>query len=88
VLSGGTVIDGYGNPPIANGVVVIDGDRILAVGGQDGVAITFPAISALTFTALNFKTRFFLIMTQTPQKHLFKTSGAQVSATASRLSFY
>jgi imidazolonepropionase-like amidohydrolase len=35
VLSGGTVVDGYGNPPIANGVVVIDGDRILAVGGQD-----------------------------------------------------
>ncbi len=32
VLSGGTVIDGYGNPPIQNGVVVIDGDRILAVG--------------------------------------------------------
>ncbi len=39
VLSGGTVIDGYGNPPIANGVVVIDGDRILAVGGRDLVAI-------------------------------------------------
>ncbi|HUG03132.1 MAG TPA: amidohydrolase family protein [Steroidobacteraceae bacterium] len=39
VLSGGTVIDGYGNPPIANGVVVIDGDRILAVGGQDGIAV-------------------------------------------------
>ena len=37
VLSGGTVIDGYGNPPIANGVVVIDGDRILAVGGRDVV---------------------------------------------------
>jgi cytosine/adenosine deaminase-related metal-dependent hydrolase len=39
VLSGGTVIDGYGNPPIANGVVVIDGDRILAVGGRDVVAV-------------------------------------------------
>jgi imidazolonepropionase-like amidohydrolase len=39
VLSGGTVIDGYGNPPIANGVVVIDGDRILAVGGRDSVAV-------------------------------------------------
>ncbi len=39
VLSGGTVIDGYGNPPIANGVVVIDGDRILAVGSRDLVAI-------------------------------------------------
>jgi imidazolonepropionase-like amidohydrolase len=39
VLTGGTVIDGYGNPPIANGVVVIDGDRILAVGGRDVVAV-------------------------------------------------
>ncbi len=39
VLSGGTVIDGYGNPPIANGVVVIDGDRILAVGGLDVVPV-------------------------------------------------
>lgn len=39
VLSGGTVIDGYGNPPIANGVVVIEGDRILAVGGRDVVAV-------------------------------------------------
>jgi cytosine/adenosine deaminase-related metal-dependent hydrolase len=39
VLSGGTVIDGYGNPPIPNGVVVIEGDRILAVGGRDVVAV-------------------------------------------------
>ena len=39
VLTGGTVIDGYGNPPIANGVVVIDGDRILAVGGRDAVTV-------------------------------------------------
>jgi hypothetical protein len=39
VLSGGTVIDGYGNPPIANGVVVIDGDRILAVGGPDVILV-------------------------------------------------
>jgi len=39
VLAGGTVIDGYGNLPIANGVVVIDGDRILAVGGRDVVAV-------------------------------------------------
>ena len=35
VLSGGTVIDGYGNPPIANGVIVIENDRILAVGGSE-----------------------------------------------------
>ena len=39
VLSGGTVIDGYGNPPIANGVVVIENDRILAVGGRGQVVI-------------------------------------------------
>ncbi len=39
VLAGGTVIDGYGNAPIANGVVVIDGDRILAVGGIGQVLI-------------------------------------------------
>jgi hypothetical protein len=29
VLSGGTVIDGYGNAPIPDGIVVIEGDRIL-----------------------------------------------------------
>ena len=39
VLSGGTVIDGYGNPPIANGMVVIDGERILAVGGRGQVLV-------------------------------------------------
>ncbi len=33
VLAGGTVIDGYGNDPIPDGIVVIEGDRILAVGG-------------------------------------------------------
>lgn len=39
VLSGGTVIDGYGGPAIANGVVVIDGERILAVGGRGQVLV-------------------------------------------------
>ncbi len=39
VLSGGTVIDGYGNPPIANGVIVIENDRILAVGGRGQVLV-------------------------------------------------
>ncbi|HEU0224932.1 MAG TPA: amidohydrolase family protein [Steroidobacteraceae bacterium] len=39
VLSGGTVIDGYGGPPIANGVVVIEGERILAVGGRGQVLV-------------------------------------------------
>ncbi len=41
VLSGGTVLDGYGNPPIANGVVVIEDERITAVGGRGQV--TLPA---------------------------------------------
>jgi cytosine/adenosine deaminase-related metal-dependent hydrolase len=39
VLSGGTIVDGYGNAPIPDGVVVIDGERILAVGGRDLVPI-------------------------------------------------
>jgi imidazolonepropionase-like amidohydrolase len=39
VLSGGTIIDGYGNPPIADGVVVIENDRILAVGGRGQVLV-------------------------------------------------
>ena len=39
VLSGGTVIDGYGNAPIPDGIVVIDGERILAVGGVGQVFI-------------------------------------------------
>jgi len=39
VLSGGTVIDGYGNAPIQDGIVVIENDRILAVGGAGQVAI-------------------------------------------------
>lgn len=39
VLSGGTVIDGYGNPPIGNGIVVVENDRIVAVGGRDQVLV-------------------------------------------------
>jgi imidazolonepropionase-like amidohydrolase len=39
VLSGGTVVDGYGNDPIPDGIVVIEGDRILAVGGVGQVVI-------------------------------------------------
>jgi imidazolonepropionase-like amidohydrolase len=31
-LVGGTVLDGTGGPPLRNGVVVIDGERIVAVG--------------------------------------------------------
>jgi hypothetical protein len=33
------VIDGYGNAPIANGVVVIENDRIVAVGGRGQVLV-------------------------------------------------
>ncbi len=39
VLAGGTVVDGYGNAPIPDGVIVIEGDRILAVGGAGQVAV-------------------------------------------------
>ena len=39
VLAGGTVIDGYGNDPIPDGVIVIENDRILAVGGAGQVVI-------------------------------------------------
>ena len=31
-LVGGTVLDGTGGPALRNGVVVIDGERIVAVG--------------------------------------------------------
>lgn len=39
VLAGGTVVDGYGNPPIRNGVVVIEGERIVAVGPASMVEV-------------------------------------------------
>lgn len=39
VLSGGTIIDGYGNAPIANGIVIIENDRIVAVGGVGQVLV-------------------------------------------------
>jgi Amidohydrolase family/IPT/TIG domain len=35
VLRGATVIDGLGNPSIPDAVIVIDGDRIKAVGGKN-----------------------------------------------------
>ncbi len=31
-LVGGTLIDGFGGPPIRNSVILIDGDKIQAVG--------------------------------------------------------
>ena len=38
-LVGGTLIDGFGGRPIRNSVVVIDGERIAAVGAQGAVQI-------------------------------------------------
>lgn len=37
VLEGGTVIDGTGKPPIADAVVVVEGNRIKAVGARGRV---------------------------------------------------
>ncbi|MGZ4809334.1 MAG: amidohydrolase family protein [Thermoanaerobaculia bacterium] len=39
VLAGGRLIDGYGGPPLENAVIVIDGNRIKAVGAEGTVAI-------------------------------------------------
>jgi len=39
VLAGGRLIDGYGGPPLDNAVVVIDGNRIKAVGPEGSIAI-------------------------------------------------
>ena len=38
-LVGGTLIDGYGSKPIRNSVVIIEGDRIKAVGQVGTLAI-------------------------------------------------
>ena len=38
-LVGGTLIDGFGGRPLRNSVIVIDGERIIAVGAQGGVQI-------------------------------------------------
>lgn len=36
---GGRILDGYGGPPIENGVVLIDGERITAVGPASAVTV-------------------------------------------------
>ncbi|WP_188368658.1 amidohydrolase family protein [Muriicola marianensis] len=38
-LVGGTLIDGYGSDPIQNSVIIIQGERILAVGNQDNTPV-------------------------------------------------
>ena len=38
VLSGATVIDGTGRPPLENATVVMEGDRILTVGEAASIA--------------------------------------------------
>ena len=38
-LVGGRVLDGYGGPILENGVVVIEGDRITAVGSREAIEI-------------------------------------------------
>jgi imidazolonepropionase-like amidohydrolase len=35
VIVGGTIIDGNGGAPVREGVIVIDGERIISVGGSD-----------------------------------------------------
>jgi imidazolonepropionase-like amidohydrolase len=39
VLAGGRLIDGYGGPPIENSVIVVEGNRIKAVGREGAIAI-------------------------------------------------
>jgi imidazolonepropionase-like amidohydrolase len=39
VIQGGTLVDGNGGPPLANAVIVIQGNRIAAVGAAGGVQI-------------------------------------------------
>src|SRR6185436_16441982 len=39
VLAGGRLIDGYGGPSIDNAVIVIEGNRVKAVGREGAIAI-------------------------------------------------
>jgi len=46
-IVGGQVLDGYGGPPIRDGVVLIAGERIVAVGPQSEIAIP-PGIETIS----------------------------------------
>ena len=39
VIQGGTLVDGNGGPPLANAVIVIEGNRITAVGAAGTVQV-------------------------------------------------
>lgn len=53
-IVGGRVIDGFGAPPIENGVVLVAGERILAVGRQGEVVVPagVPSIDANGMTVM------------------------------------
>src|ERR1700736_4544382 len=38
-LVGGRLIDGFGGPPLANSVILIEGERIVAVGNTDNLKV-------------------------------------------------
>src|SRR5205085_6024964 len=38
-LVGGRLIDGFGGTPIANSVIIIEGERIVAVGNTDNLKV-------------------------------------------------
>jgi len=38
-LVGGTLIDGFGNQPIRNSVILIEGEKIVAVGTTDNIEV-------------------------------------------------
>lgn len=39
VIRGGTLIDGTGNPPLENGVIVVEGERIKSIGKDGETAV-------------------------------------------------
>src|SRR5690349_5013903 len=45
VLEGGTLIDGTGKPPVADAVIVVDGNRIRSVGAKE--QLSYPATASI-----------------------------------------